>query len=132
MWRRKEQFNTTYMSFMVIFIMFVRNFKFKRMKKVIYTIAFTALLTSCMTTRTPVGNYVETEGKEYTYAKGKQFWVLWGIFPIGRTQVNTPSDGNCQVVTKYKFSDILISGLTGGIVTSYSIKVEVKKLPEKK
>jgi hypothetical protein len=41
--------------------------------------------------------------------------------------VNTPSNGNCQVVTKYKFSDVLITGLTGGIVSSYSIKVEVKK-----
>lgn len=120
------------MSYLFFFIMFVRNIKIKRMKKVIYTIAVTALLTSCMTTRTPVGNYVETEGKEYTYAKGKQFWILWGIFPIGRTQVNTPSDGNCQVVTKRNFSDFLISGLTGGIVSSYSIKVEVKKLPEKK
>jgi hypothetical protein len=107
--------------------MFVRNIKIKRMKKVIYTIAFTALLTSCMTTRTPVGNYQETEGKEYTYSKGKQFWILWGIFPVGRTQVNTPNDGNCQVVTKFTFTDVLVSSLSGGIVTSYSIKVKAKK-----
>jgi hypothetical protein len=80
-----------------------------------------------MTTKTPVGNYLETTGNEYTYDKGKQFWVFWGLVPIGRTHINTPSDGSCQVVTKFKFTDVLISGLTAGIVTSYSIKVEAKR-----
>jgi hypothetical protein len=85
------------------------------------------LLSSCMMTKTPVGAYLETPGKEVTFDKGKQFWVFWGLIPVGRTHVNTPSNGNCQVVTKYKFSDVLITGLTGGIVSCYSIKVEVKK-----
>jgi len=46
---------------------------------------------------------------------------------MGRTSVNTPSNGNCQVVTKFNFGDVLISGLTGGIVTTYTIKVKAKK-----
>jgi hypothetical protein len=41
--------------------------------------------------------------------------------------VNTPSNGNCQVTTKIRLTDFIISGLTGGIVTSTSIKVEVKE-----
>ena len=98
------------------------------MKKIILSIFVLIALSSCMVTKTPVGGYLNTtEGKEVTYDKGKQFWVFWGLVPVGRTHVNTPSDGNCQVVTKYKFVDLLITGLTGGFVSSYSIKVEVKQ-----
>ncbi|MDD4149239.1 MAG: hypothetical protein PHE33_04365 [Bacteroidales bacterium] len=50
-----------------------------------------------------------------------------GIVPIGKTSVNTPGDGNCEVVTRFTVGDALISGLTGGILTSYSIKVKAKK-----
>ena len=65
--------------------------------------------------------------KCYTYAKGKQFWLFWGILSVGRTNVNTHGDWNCEVVTMLNFGDVLISGLTIGIVTSYSINVNVKK-----
>jgi hypothetical protein len=101
------------------------------MKNKIYTLIFVLIITlfmpSCMTTKTNVGAYKETEGNEYTYAKGKQIWLFWGLIPMGRTSVNTPSNGNCQVVTKFNFGDVLISGLTGGIVTTYTIKVKAKK-----
>ena len=87
----------------------------------------TFLFSSCLTTKTNIGTYRETAGKEYTYAKGKQFWLFWGIIPIGRTDVNSPADGNCQVVTRFNFVDVLISGLTGGLVSSYTIKIKAKK-----
>ncbi len=82
---------------------------------------------SCMTTKTPVGNYQALQGEEYTYGKGKQIWLFWGILPAGRTNVNTPSDGDCEVITHFTFVDFLITGLTAGIVTSYSIKVRAKR-----
>lgn len=91
------------------------------------TVAISSMLTSCMTTKTSVGAFKETQGNEYTYAKGKQFWLFWGILPLGRTNVNTPGDGNCEVITRFNVGDALISCLTGGIVTSYSIKVKAKK-----
>ncbi len=91
------------------------------------SLAISSTSTSCMTTKTSVGAFTETRGNEYTYAKGKQFWLFWGLVPIGRTSVNTPGDGNCEVVTRFNFGDILISGITGGILTSYSIKVIAKK-----
>lgn len=97
------------------------------MKKVFIALAVSTLMTSCMMTKTPVGTYLETPGKEVTFDKGKQFWLFWGLMPIGRTHVNTPSNGNCQVTTKIRLTDFIISGLTGGIVTSTSIKVEVKQ-----
>lgn len=90
-------------------------------------IILTSSLSSCMTTKTSVGAFKEIEGNEYTYSKGKQLWLFWGLVPIGRTNVNTPGDGNCEVITKFNFGDVLISTLTGGVVTSYSIKVKAKK-----
>jgi hypothetical protein len=97
------------------------------MKKFLLTIILLSGFTSCMMTKTPVGAYLETPGKEVTFDKGKQFWLFWGVVPVGRTHVNTPSNGNCQVTTKIKLGDFIISGLTVGIVTSTSIKVEVKE-----
>jgi len=104
----------------------------KRIKSLtlIAILALTAstFLTSCMTTKTNVGAYRETRTNDYTYAKGKQLWLFWGILPLGRTNVNTPGDGNCQVITRFTFSDILISGLTAGIISSYTIKVKAKRI----
>jgi hypothetical protein len=80
-----------------------------------------------MMTKTSVGAYKESPGKEYTYDKGKQMWLFWGVVPIGRTNVSTPTTGECEVITKFRFTDVLICGLTAGIVTSYSIKVKAKK-----
>ncbi|CAM3370057.1 hypothetical protein SL053_002419 [Flavobacterium psychrophilum] len=84
-------------------------------------------LTSCMTTKTNIGAYRETQGTEYTYGKGKQIWLFWGLLPIGRTNVSTPGDGNCQVVTRFNVSDAIISAITGGVVTTHTIKVKAKK-----
>ena len=100
--------------------------------KSLIILIFTGLLllgtfNSCMTTKTSVGKYTETEGDVYTYADGKQVWLFWGLVPLGRTDVNTPSSGDCQVITRYRFGDFLISAITGGIVMTYSIDVKAKR-----
>jgi hypothetical protein len=98
------------------------------MKKFITLILCSSfLLTSCMTTSTTVGSYQEDDGKKYTYAKGKQLWLGFGLIPIGRVDVSTPVDGNCEVISKFTFGDFLISGLTGGIISSRTIIVKDKK-----
>jgi hypothetical protein len=104
----------------------MKNIK-KHFLPLVLMIALASSLSSCMTTKTSVGAYQEIQGSEYTYAKGKQLWLFWGILPLGRTDVRTPIDGNCQVVTKFTFLDFLVSGLTGGLVASYSIKVKAKR-----
>lgn len=86
-----------------------------------------AMFTSCMTTKTSVGQFREQQGEEYTYAKGKQVWLFWGLFPMGRSQVNTPSDGDCQVVGRTNLGDLLISGITVGIVQTRTIKIVAKR-----
>ena len=65
------------------------------------------LLSSCMMTKTSVGAYKESTGKEYTYDKGKQMWLFWGLVPIGRTDVSTPTNGECEVITKFKFDKVI-------------------------
>ncbi len=81
------------------------------------------LVSACMTTRTDVGQFREMRGRTYTYARGKQAWLFWGLIPLGRTSVNTPADGNCQVITRFTFGDILIETFTMGLVKTYSIRV---------
>ena len=93
----------------------------------ILTISMTSF-TSCMTTKTNVGTYKEEPGLQYTYAKGKQVWLFWGIVPLGRTNVNTPNNGDCQVVTRLNIIDFIVSGLTAGIVTTQTIKVNAKEV----
>ena len=80
-----------------------------------------------MTTSTTVGSYQEDEGRQYTYAKGKQLWLGFGLLPIGSVDVSTPVDGNCEVISKFTFGDFLITGLTGGLVSSRTIIVKDKK-----
>ncbi len=82
-------------------------------------------LSSCAITKTPVGEYTSQTGQVYEYARGKQVYVLG--FPAGQTSVATPKDGNCEVITMQTFADGLIGGLTGGLVTTYTIKVNAKK-----
>jgi hypothetical protein len=86
-----------------------------------------SFLSSCMMTQTNVGTFRETRGHEYVYSKGKQWWLFWGLVPVGRTNLSTPTDGSCQVITRYNFVDFLISGLTAGILTTETIKVKAKR-----
>jgi hypothetical protein len=95
--------------------------------QMIMILCVSLFFTSCMTTKTSVGSYREKQGNEYTYDKGKQFWLFWGLIPITRTNVSTPTDGSCEIITKFRVGDAIIIGLTGGILTTYSIKVKAKK-----
>lgn len=93
-----------------------------------FAIAMVAfVMGSCMTTKTQVGTYIEQPGKEYTYDKVKQVWLFWGVLPIGRASANTPASGNCEITTKLKLVDIIIFTCTGGIVSTYSVKVKAKE-----
>lgn len=98
-----------------------------KLKIILAAIVLSLTLNSCMTTKTQVGEYSSMPGMAKKYSKAKQIWLFEGLVPIGRTSVNTPSDGNCEIVEKFTFGDVLISGLTAGIITTRTIKVKVKK-----
>lgn len=98
------------------------------MKKLLIILFTSSLLfTSCRTTKTDVGQFRETQEETYVYAKGKQIWLFWGLLPLGRTKVNTPASGNCQVITRVNFWDMVISGVTVGLVSSETIKIKAKR-----
>jgi len=102
----------------------------KKTKQLIFALMLSFLvvntLPSClMTTKTQVGNYASQQGNPTVYAKSKQLWVF-GI-PVGRTSVNTPADGQCEIVTRYNTLDFVIRILTGGVINSYTIRVNVKQ-----
>lgn len=102
----------------------------KHLKQTKLLLSFTLavlFLSSCMTTKTSVGGYQQKQGNEYVYGKGKQIWLFWGIMPLGRTNVSTPPDGSCEVITRFNAGDFIISGLTGGIITTQTIKVKAKR-----
>lgn len=99
----------------------------KKIKNLFLIVVISLLTTSCMTTKTSVGSYREQTGQEYTYSKGKQVWLFWGLLPLGRTNVNTPGSGNCQVVTRHNVFDVVLGCVTGGVITSHTIKVKAKK-----
>ncbi|MEI8086689.1 MAG: hypothetical protein WCG93_10790 [Paludibacter sp.] len=99
------------------------------MKTLLLALLIAFSFSSCMVTKTSCGHYREQQGSTYTYAKGKQLWIFFGIIPLGRTGVATPASGDCEVRTQYKFGDFLISAFTGGIITSMSIKVTAKENP---
>ncbi len=100
----------------------------KKIKLILLAVLITVVLghTSCMVTKTNVGQYKEMQGIPYKYSKAKQLWLFWGILPLGKASANTPASGNCQVVTKYTLGDVLITTLTAGIIKSYTIKVKTK------
>ena len=83
---------------------------------------------SCFSTRTTVGDYrvlrKEEKLRTYTYSKGKQLYLFWGLIPIGRTRVAVPPTGNCEIRTFRNFWDVLLSGVTGGLFATQTIKVK--------
>ncbi len=91
-------------------------------------------LTSCYGTKTSVGAYRENikvdDIATYNYSKGKQMYLFWGFLPMGRTQVATPSHGNCQIKTRHGLLDMVLSVLTGGIFSMQTIKVRAPKVSE--
>lgn len=90
-------------------------------------LTLTATLSSCMSTRTNVSYYQGVQGEEYKYARGKQCYLFWGLLPLGRTNVDTPADGVCQIRTYHNFGDFIVSLLTGGIFDMQTIKVMAKR-----
>ncbi|MBO7461150.1 MAG: hypothetical protein J6T96_00990 [Bacteroidales bacterium] len=99
-------------------------------KKIFSAIALVLTMvafTSCYSTKTYVGEYQEIShngsADTYTYAKGKQLYLFGGLIPLGHTRVSTPKDGNCEVITKHTFLDLLISGITFEILTMQTVKV---------
>lgn len=103
------------------------NIMKKRFFSAVALVLAMVAFSSCYSTKTYVGEYQEIShngtSDTYTYAKGKQLYLFGGLIPIGHTRVSTPKDGNCEVVTRVSFLDLLISGITCELITMQTIKV---------
>jgi len=97
----------------------------KPFKKIAAFALSALLLTSCYTTQLTVGD-VSDKTKTEQYSKGKQFYLFWGVVPVGKNEPKTPSD-DYIVESKFKFIDLLISYGTGGIVGARTSTVYVEK-----
>ena len=100
------------------------------MKKSLATLLVVALMggllfSSCYITKTPVGAYRAQSGIPTRYSKGKQVW-LFGIFPLGRTNISTPPT-DFMIEGKQTFGDYLVSFFTLGIVETRTLKCYVKE-----
>ena len=85
------------------------------------------MMTSCYTTRTYTGNFIEQTDHGDTnvmpYSKTKQWYVIGSLVPLGMKHAPTPSTGNCEVVTKTKFVDALLGECTLGLFAVRTIEV---------
>ena len=95
------------------------------MKKLLICIISLVLFTSCYTTWTTVGNYkqLEQQGlKTYQYDKSKQYYLFGGLIPLGHSHANTPNEP-CEIKSKFKFGDFLITAITCDIFCSRTVYV---------
>ncbi len=84
-----------------------------------------SVLSSCYVQQTTVGD-VSNKTKTEKYSKSKQFYLFWGLVPLGKNDPRVPED-DFIVESKFKFGDFLISGLTVGIVGARTSVVYVPK-----
>ena len=99
----------------------MKNIKF-------FIIAIVAvMMTSCYTTRTYTGNFVEQTDHGDTnvmaYSKTKQWYVIGSLVPLKMKHAPTPSTGNSEIVTKTKFVDALLGGCTLDLFAVRTIEV---------
>lgn len=87
-------------------------------------LVFAFLLAGCFGHKHVVGNGAQT-GEEVS---AKQWYVLWGLIPLGDPDTNAMAGGasDYEIKTKQSFIDIVI-GIFTGIVTVYPRSVTVTK-----
>ena len=90
------------------------------MKKVLVSLVFVVLLSSCYTSRTYVGNVKPGDKVEVAQVKKNHFLVAGLVCLSKDTEV---SNGNCVVLNQFTFIDLILSGVTGGLYTPNTTKI---------
>lgn len=83
------------------------------------------LLTSCYTNRHTVGDGPVRNETKVKYSKSKDMYLFWGFAQIGQASPRVPKSGNYMIRSRFSIGDLLIGGLTAGIVETRSVKVFV-------
>ena len=94
----------------------------KRAISIIVLVVFaTGLVTSCMTHEHIVGTGAATGYTE----SAKQWYLLWGAMPLNHVDTKAMSGGaeNYKIITTSSLVDLIISGLTAGIIFPRTVRV---------
>lgn len=95
------------------------------MKKVLLGIGLSLLLTSCYTNRHTVGDGPIRSESKVKYSKSKDIYLFWGFAQIGQASPRVPKTGNYMIRSRFSLGDLIIGGLTLGILETRSVKVFV-------
>ena len=99
------------------------------MKKYVVALGIlsTIVLSSCSVQRYTVGNGpIGPQQVERVYARGRNFYLFAGLIPLNRATPVVPSDGNYQIKSSFNVVDWLITGITGGLITSRQTKILIR------
>lgn len=97
------------------------------MKKVILAVGLIASLSSCYINRHSINNGPEGKTGVTRYSHAKQVYLFWGSVKVGRPAPPVPTNCGYQVVTAFKFEDLLVNFLTGGLVGMRNVRINVAK-----
>lgn len=95
-------------------------------KFLLLSVIVTMVLCSCGTQKFYVG---ETKGETISTNKTKSVWLFWQIMPLSKKHLFPayPNATGYVVVTRFNFIDFVVSGLTGGIIITKTVKYEAVK-----
>ena len=99
------------------------------MKKhlIVLSILFTVSLPSCTVQRYTIGyGPVGPQAVERVYSADRSFYLFGGLVSLNHPNPRVPDDGNYQIKSSCTIVDMVITGLTGGLVTSRKTKILVK------
>jgi hypothetical protein len=103
-------------------------------KKIIIFSVLALGLSSCMVNRLTVGN--GPEGMDYyskkTYAYAKHIYVVLGIFSLKDPKLEIPKHGNYQFEAATDADDWALSLITGGLVSTRTERIFIKKIDVRK
>lgn len=95
--------------------------------KILSLVVIAALLSSCSTTHTYIGNYKyltqDGDTNVCMFSKARQHYVLGGLVELEHRQPEIPPTKNCDIKTQTTALDALVNGFTFGIFEQKTIKV---------
>lgn len=83
-----------------------------------------------MVSKEQVGNYNSIEGNPEVYSKSKDIYLFWDVVPLRRTDKKIKLTDYEKVVKRNFFDNVIYYG-TVGIFSFYTVKIKIKKPPEK-
>ncbi len=102
----------------------MRNFR-----RALPFILVATLLQSCFVNRHTVGDGpVGRNTNVKTYSRAKQVYLFWGGLSLGQANPALPPEGvGYQIKSVFNGWDGLISGITGGLVSTRTVKIKIFK-----